>query len=324
MPQPTLQQVHINRPLTMISTAYLQDPNAFVFDKVFPTIPVDKASDLYFQYQKDSFLRDEAQVRAPATESAGSGYGLTTAQYSTTVWALHDDVPDQVIDNSDTPLEPMADATTFLTQKMLIRQENLWVNSFFKTGVWGTDKVGGTDFTQWSDYSGSDPIADVKAGIKRILSNTGFKPNTLTLGWEVWNILQNHPDFVDRIKYGASAAAPAVVTAQAMAQLFTVDKVLVAEAVQATANEGASTQTYDFILGNNALLSYAPPAPAIRKPSAGYIFYWKGISRGMGTTVGVKDFPMLNLEATRVEVQIAVDMHLVGSDLGYFFSNAAA
>ena len=325
MPQPTVQSSHVNRPLTNISVAYIQDADAsFVFDKVFPRMLVDHKSDLFFKYEKDSFFRSDAAVRAPATESAGTGYNLTTDSYLAEVYAVHDDVPEQVIQNADTPLQPLADSTILVTQQMLLLQENLWVSTYFKTGVWGTDKVGGTDFAQWSDFAGSDPISDVRAGIKYVLSQTGRKPNTLTLGYEVWNVLQNHPDFVDRVKYGGTPDKPSIVNLSAMAQIFGIDRVLVAEGVVATANENNPTQTYGFIAGNNALLSFAPPSPGLRVPSAGYCMYWRGVSNGMGKPIAVKEFPMLHLDATRVEAQTAVAMKLMGSDLGYFFSGAAA
>ena len=71
--QPTANQVHINRPLTNISVAYIQDDTHFIAGKVFPEIPVDKKSDLYFRYKKEDWFRDEARPRADGTESAGSG-----------------------------------------------------------------------------------------------------------------------------------------------------------------------------------------------------------------------------------------------------------
>ena len=68
MPQPTQSAVHVNRPLTMLSVAYAQAQSAFIADKVFPVVPVDKQSDLYYVYTKNDWFRDEAQVRPPATE----------------------------------------------------------------------------------------------------------------------------------------------------------------------------------------------------------------------------------------------------------------
>jgi hypothetical protein len=78
MPQPTQGSVHVNRPLTMISVAYMQDQAEFIADKVFPVVPVDKQSDLYYVYTKNDWFRDEAKPRAAGTESAGGGYNLST------------------------------------------------------------------------------------------------------------------------------------------------------------------------------------------------------------------------------------------------------
>ena len=71
MPQPNINSVHVDAILTNISVAYLQNQDNFIADKVFPVIPVDKKSDKYFTYTKNDWFRDEAQRRAPGTESAG-------------------------------------------------------------------------------------------------------------------------------------------------------------------------------------------------------------------------------------------------------------
>ena len=72
MPQPSVNQVHIDAILTNISVAYLQNTNNFIADKVFPVIPVDKKSNLYFKYTKDDWFRDEAQRRQGLGHVGGS------------------------------------------------------------------------------------------------------------------------------------------------------------------------------------------------------------------------------------------------------------
>src|SRR5580693_8982630 len=99
--QPTLSQVHVAAPLTDIAVAYMQDDSAYIADKVFPIVPVQFQSDLYYIWKKDDFFRDEAQQRADGDESAGSGLNLSTASYSAAVWALHKDIGDQMRRNAD-------------------------------------------------------------------------------------------------------------------------------------------------------------------------------------------------------------------------------
>jgi hypothetical protein len=118
MPQPTGGQVHIDAILTNISIAYLQNQDNFIADKVFPVIPVDKKSDKFFTYTKNDWFRDEAQRRAGGTESAGGGYGLSTGSYSADVFAFHKDVDDQTLYNADSPLNPLREATEFVTEAL--------------------------------------------------------------------------------------------------------------------------------------------------------------------------------------------------------------
>jgi len=325
MPQPTLNSVHVDAILTNISVAYMQRQENFIADKVFPIVAVDKKSDKFFTYTKNDWFRDEAQRRADGTESAGSGYSLTTGSYSADVWAFHKDVGDQTLANADAPLNPLREAAEFVTHRLMLRRELQFVSDFFTTGVWGTDETGvaGTpstgEFKQWSDYANSDPIDDIEAGKEGILSTTGLEANTLVLGYQVFRQLKNHPDVVDRIKYTSSQT----VTAEMLARMFEVDRVLVAKAVKATNNEGA-TGAYGFAYGKSALLCHVAPSAGLLTPSAGYTFAWTGVSGGMGTTMGTSQFRLEHLKAERVEGEIAFDNKVVGADLGYFFTTAVA
>lgn len=317
MPQPTQTDVHLDSILTQMSVAYIQSSSNFVSTQVFPVVPVDKQSDKYYVYTKADWFRDEAQKRADATESAGSGYNVTTDNYFADVFAFHKDIGDQVRQNTDSPLDADRDATQFVTQRMLLRQEIQWTSDYFATGKWATDKVGATDFTKWSDFAASDPVEDIEAGKETILSTTGFMPNTLVLGYQVARKLKNHPDFVDRIKYTSSQT----ITPDMIAAMLDVDRVIITKAIKNTAAEGA-TASYSFVQGKQALLCYVNPAPSILAPSAGYTFTWQGVSEGLGTNVGISRFRMDALRADRIEAQMAWDNKIVASDLGYFFDAA--
>jgi hypothetical protein len=319
MPQPSQVDVHVDAILTNISVAYIQKESAFVSSKVFPVVPVDKQSDKYFIYTKGDWFRDEAELRADATESAGSGYTLSTDNYYANVYALHKDIGDQVRENTDNPLDPDRDATQFITQRMLVRQETQWQADYFQPSIWGTTVTGGSGFTQWSDFAGSDPMEDIALGKETVLENTGFEPNTLVLGYPVFRKLKNHPDLVDRIKYTSSD----VVTQELMAKYFEVDRIFVTRAVSNTALEGA-TPSMGFIFGKSAFLCYSNPSPSILQPSAGYVFTWKGVSDGLGQNIGITRFRMQHLRADRIEAQIAWTNKLVSTDLGYFFSSAVS
>ena len=87
--QPTASDVHVDSPLTNISIAYMQDQKEYIADKIFPVVPVPKQGDKYFTFSKNDFFRDEAKRRPPGSETAGSGYGVSTDTYYCDVWGFH-------------------------------------------------------------------------------------------------------------------------------------------------------------------------------------------------------------------------------------------
>jgi hypothetical protein len=335
MTQPTARAVHIDQPLTNISIAFLQNANNFVASRVFPNIRVQKQSDVYFTYDRGFFNRNQAKVRAPATEAAIAGFGLATESYMAKVVALKTQLSYQVAANADTPVQLERANTELLLHQMLIEKEVDWASRYFVNSVWSTNYTGVAPATnapgtnqkiQWSDSTSSTPIEDVRGGKTDMLERTGYEPNTLVLSQRVMDALVDHPDIIDRIKYsgGVGNQNPARTTGQALAQLFEVDRILVMRAIQNTAAEGL-TNAHSFIGGKNALLCYVPPSPGLMTPSAGYTFTWsgyQGASNEFGIAVRRRDREVI--EATEIETNMAYVHKLVAADLGVFFSGIVA
>lgn len=329
MPNPTASDVHVNVPLTNISIAWIQQQDAFVATQVFPNIPVAKQSDRYFTYDRADFYRNEAELRAPGTESAGGGFRIdNTPTYYCDVFALHKDIDDQIRANADSVISMDRDATMYLTQQLLIKRDSLWASTFFTTSVWtggyGADQTGvagapgANQFKQW-DQAGSTPIEDLRKARITIAGKTGYRPNTLVIGAQVWRVLQDHPEFLDRIKYTQRG----MVTTDLLAAVLELDKVVVAYGVQNAAVEG-QTESTDFIFGKRALLAYSAPAPSLMTPSAGYTFSWTGyVGAGpMGNRMST--FRMDHLKSDRVEAEMAFDLKVVAPELGVLFNSAVA
>lgn len=330
--QPGRGDVHVNRPLTNISVAFMQNATNFVADRVFPNIPVSKQSDAYFTYDRGEFNRDTMEERLPATESAGGTYKVGTETYYARVYAYHKDVPDQVRDNSDAPLNLDREATEFVALKGLLKREISWVNSYFKPNIWSNMLNGGSsasttidptdtsndDVVYWSNAQ-SDPIENVRLMKRTMLQSTGFMPNVLTLGRPVFDVLVDHPDIIGRMDRGQTSG-PAMANRDALAALFEVDEVLIMDAIQNTAKEGL-TAAHSFIGGKHALLTYRPPSAGLMTPSAGYTFSWTGFQGATNLGNRIKRFRMEAIESDRVENQIAFDHKVIAADLGGFFND---
>lgn len=324
MGSPTASDLHVSRPLTNITVAFMQNASQYIADKVFPNIPVDHKSDEYYTYSRDSWNRVQAEPRARATESAGGGWDVDTDTYNAKRYAFHKDIDDQDRANQDSQFSIDRESAEFVANQLLLKREQVFVDSYFKASVWDTDMTGVASgattgqFVQW-DTAGSTPIEDVEAAIMAQTLKTGFKPNTLVLGPQVLSALKNHADILDRIKYTERG----MVTVDLLSSLFDVPRIFVPYPIVNSAKEGA-TESNGFFYGKSALLAYAAPSAGIMTPSAGYTFNWRKYTGSSALTPTTKRFRMEEITSDRIESELYFDMKVVASEMGTFFKTAVA
>lgn len=310
--------VHVDRPLSNIAVAYIQDAAGFVADKVFPVVRVEHQTDMYYIFDKEYFFRSQAKERAPGAASAGGTFGLSTGTFSCKVFSFSTLIPDQTRLNADLSLDTAATQT--VTQQMLLIKENKFAEAAFTKNVWSSELEGNATAASgkfvFLDKDNSDPITLIKNARMEIKKKTGFMPNKLVIGEEVFETLSNHPKIIDRYKYTTSD----VVTEQMLAKLFRVDEVLVAGAIQTSSEEGLdSANDYSWILGNSMLLCYTCKNPSIMAATAGYTFVWDKL--GSGQNIGIKKYRNEEKESDIIEAQMAFQHKVVCEDLGFLFLN---
>lgn len=327
MPQPDFRQFY-SEELSNFAIANYQADKNFIASQVFPVVEVDRQSAQYNVWDRNAFYRDEMQLRAPSSESAGSGFSLSQDNYLCAVNALHKDLSNQERANwTSRTTSPDRAIARYLTQQALQRRERQWVTRYFATSIWGQDYTGvasapsTNQFLQWNDTN-ADPAKDIKTAKTNRLQNTGFEPNTLVVGYEVHQQLSEHPDIISRISGGSNPTNPAIVTTAALAAIFEVDRYLVARAVKATNVEGA-TAAYGFIHGKAALLCYVDPNPGPEVPTAGVTFAWTGGDM-MGMTMAVAAIEAPLIKSVRYEIEMAWDDKVTANELGAYFTTAVA
>jgi len=314
---------HIDRALTNFSVAYQQGANAFIADKVFPIIKVQKQSDIYYSYSKSDIFRDEVKERGQGAESVGFDWNIKTEEpYHCRKYALHYDITEEERVNYDAPINVDRDTVNQLTDKMLLNREIAFRDKYFKTGVWGTEKVGGTDVGKFSDQATS-PVEIINNAMLEMASSTGKKPNFIIMAPDVLYALKKHEEIMDRIKYTQKG----VITTDLIAELFEVENIFVPWGIVNTstprANFDDSTENTDFIYKGSMLLGYRTPSPRLKEPSAGYIFAWTGLEGGSAYGSRIVRIPMdmLGIGTERIEAEMAYDMKVICKDMGMFFTD---
>lgn len=310
---------HIDRALTNISTAYMQGADAFIADKVFPIVNVNKQSDVFYQYSKADMFRNEVQERGRAAESAGGDWNVTLSDpYYCRKYAYHYDITQEEKTNYDKPLDVERDTTEWLSHKMLLKREIDFNTKFFQTGVWGKDvQADGSTVKKWSDPT-SDPVEMVNKEMLAMAENTGLKPNFCIMAPDVFYALKNHEAIMDRIKYTQKG----IVTVDLIASLFEVDKIYIPWAIY---NNGAQTPGYDtekddmkFLYKGKVLLGYRAQRPSLKQATAGYIFAWTGLegASAYGSRMIRLKMDQLGLGTERFECEMAYDMKVISKDCG--------
>jgi hypothetical protein len=317
MPQPDIRDAHVDQLLTSLSHAYMNESANYIADKVFPVVAVKKQSARIAKYTKADWFRDDAALRAPGTESAGTGFTVdTTDTYFCDNFAVHKDIADEVRENTDQPFDPDLEATMLVTDRLLLRREISFATDFIKTSCWGTDS--NKTAAPWSDYGTGNPIGDVETGKDAIHKCTGREAKDMVLGREVWTVLKHHPDFIERIKYTQRG----VLTSEIVAAILELDRLLIGKAIKNTYDEGQTdaVAAYSYVVTDSALLLHVAPRPALLTPSAGYTFHWSNFGALSFIRRLRNDFTQVD----RIEGHTYFDQKAVGTDLGYYMYNLVA
>jgi hypothetical protein len=320
---PTPGDVHVNRPLTNMSIAYMQKAEQFIADKASPMVPVVKQSDSYFIWSAADFNTDDAGERGPGAEVLLTDARLSTDSYNCKVFASGKLISEQELANQDEPLNLDRTSAELVMNKLLIRRERQWQNTVFKLGVWtgsttGTDLVGGTYAPLWDPTAvSSEPILNLMAQIVNMEKTPGVtrKEIDLIVGAELWNALENHPKLLERIEFVQVAiASPAL-----LASVLGIRRVLVARATYNSAAKFA-TASFGFVHGKSALLLCTPNSPGINVPSATYGFTWTGLYGAENSGVRMKKYWRDVKASWQLEGETAFDFKVIAPTLGVFFS----
>lgn len=304
---PVIQDIHVDAVLSGVSVAYSQP--GFIADAVFPRVKVKKESDKYYKYGYEKFATPETK-RAPKTAYKRIDWTPSTDTYQCEEYGLEEPIDDRERDNADDPLSLDVDTTELLTEQIMLARERR-VAAIVFSGTYMTTNVtlSGTD--QWSDYTNSDPVANITTARATINAAIGRDPNTMVISREVFDKLKDHPQVTERVKYTQLG----IVTVQLLAALFEVPTILIGESLYNTAKEG-QTASLSRIWGKHCLLAYIEPRPGIKKMSLGYSF----ASRVRQT----EKYRENKIKSDIIRVSEVIDEKLVAAAAGYLIINAVA
>lgn len=242
----------------------------YVGYNLFPAVPVQQSGGQVLQFGKEDFRLLNTQ-RAPGGTIKRVQYGHLGVPFALENHALAGQVPYELM--RDAKAVPHIDLGSRAIRRTLksnlfqleYRQAQIATNA---ANYPAANKITLTGTSKWSDPA-SNPLAQVETAKEAIRSGCGVRPNVFIIAAVAFAALRQNPSIQDKIKYTQTG----VVTAELLAGLFGVKKVIVADAVVAS----GAADTFSDVWGNNAVLAYVPQEDqAIEEPSYGYTYTMEG------------------------------------------------
>jgi len=326
---PTLDEARLDEQLSNVSVAFTQDATDYVAGTVAPVIPVQQPAGFYQVIPKGEFFRNRVEPRPMGGRPPNVGHRLTRQPYAVEEYGLESSLDDRSRSNATPPYDPEESKVKQLTEEHMINKDSKWATEYFVTGQWtgNTEQTGvtgapGANQFQFFNEAGSDPIGVIQTQNRVLKKGTGKWGNVLVLGSKVFDDLIEHPDIISRYVN----VEPGVIGKSQLAEVFFRrggGRVVVADAIQNTANPGAA-DSMDFILDERAmLLAYVTPTPGIDVPTAMYTFAWTGLlGPNAFQTVGVWRGRDGRAHSDWFQVRMAYSFQIVSADLGIFFNTA--
>lgn len=317
---PTPGDRHVSRPLTDLSIMYRQKAENFAVANSTPRIMSEQETNQFFTYTADAWHRSEAELRAAGTPTKLGEFELSTDTFTVLEYAIGKAITDNELDNFDAPQDPEGEAVDYVTDQIVLLEEKKFSDVVID-GTWDISLTGGTEFVAW-DQAGSTPIEDIDTRKTAILKATAREPNVLYCGREVWDVLKNHAELVDRLI--PSGASDRRVTRAMLAELLELDEIVVSSAIENTARQGA-TASNSYVVGKHALLCYVNrTGPRIKEPSAFYTFVQNGLFGAERMGQRVRSFREERIRSTIVEAESKFVHKLVATSLGARFGSAVS
>lgn len=308
---PSRKSLHVNRFLTNMSLQYKNQ--AFANEQLFPPVQVQFESDEIPVYDQAMLFTIYETRRANGGRANEVDWKLANPiTYHCTQYSLKDIITDRTRNNTDQPLNLDIDTMEFLQDSLDLEKEYRAATiarnpSNYVAG--NTEALSGN--SQWSDYTNSDPISDIKTMRKAIFGASRMIPNTIVLPWQVAEVLAYHPKILDLIKYTHSDLLSTDMPLPS--KLFGMN-VVVAGAGYNTANPGQAAQIAD-VWGTDVIMAYVDPAPKLKSVSFGKTFR---------TEKYVRKWRDEEREGDVIEVNDINDVMQIASPCGYLLQHAIA
>lgn len=294
--------------LTAIAIGYRN--TKLIADLVLPRVTVAKKEFKYIEYPlADSFTVPDTLFPKKGTPNVVD-FGGSEVTSMTIDYGLDDLISNDDINNAPEGSNLEGKGVEYVTDLVALAREVRTANLIFNVDNYaGSNTLTLSGTSKFSDYDNSDPIAV----LTEVLDTPLIRPNTMTIGREVWTKLATHPKVV-KAAQGNSGDSGVAARAR-VAELLELDNIFVGEGRLNTAKKGQSA-IIERVWGNYISLTHLNPLADTQR----------GVTFGFTTQYGTKQAGSKDVDAgingsKLVRSAESVKELIVAKDVGFLLKD---
>ncbi len=241
----------------------------YVGEALFPRVPVQTSGGQVLEFGKEAFRLYNSR-RAPGAGTKRVQFGYLGKPFALQGHSLEGVVPmEHQRDAARVPGVDLGSRSIRLVMNSMLleleaQQASLAINPA-NYAASNKETLAGAD--KWTADTGK-PSRDIEEAKEAVRSQIGIYPNTALLSAKAFKAAKNNPSIVERFKYTSKDS----ITADMLAALWEVDKVVVGGAVAMGADDAMAD-----LWGTSVVLAYtAVGAEGAEEPSFGYTYTMEG------------------------------------------------
>lgn len=252
------------------------DRQGFIGLQVFPVFEVNRPFGEFGLIPLEILRKVPETRRAPRAPYARGDWKFAYDTFQTVEYGWEEPVDEK----EATMYEDYFDAEFFaaeMARDVVARgQESRHSAALFNPTVWtGADLF--LDVTnEWSDYGNATPIDDVEFAIRQIRKNSGLWANAVVMNRIVFRNLRLCDQIIDRIAGQGSGGPtkPTDITPAQIAACFDIEKLIIADGLANTANDGQSADLSDIWSEEYVSVCRVARTRNIKEPCVGRTMHW--------------------------------------------------
>jgi len=303
----------VDKLLTNVSNQLV--PEGYISELLLPELNVVQTTGLIGKYSNDHLRIIDTTVGGKGLYPMVDTVVRSSSSYKLVDHALKELLVEDDFDNVEKPFDAEQDSVVALTTHLWLEKEKGLADAMAGGTITQGVTLAGGD--QWSAYSTSNPLEDLRDGRKGVRGGCGMKANVAFMDEDVADTLRFHPQLLDSL--GFKDNRPGGLQDSELAKALKVDKVLIAEVVYNSSLQPAADALAP-VWGKHFWYAHIPGTAARRQQSLGY----RVQKAGQKPRQVFKSYPDEPVNSTKIIVKDKYQQVITNEKCAYRITNAIA